>query len=351
MKNFKSLAALTAASMISLASVATPIFAAEDAGTTIGSNVTTTTGNVTGTNSTINYAITKKDTGIEFSNSAEAGTVFNGDAGVKFTVSSSTQADNAVSTDVIEYSDITISCQNPEAFPGAGVFMYQIQATSDGTEDGNKGITVNQEPIGILVFVAYDETGENLEVKGYAFSNPENPSEKIENPAFVHTYNPSQLTVTKKIAGNQADKNQSFVFTLTVNSKANGKDYKITSPAGAETIVNTDGSTTYTFRLKGDETATIDGLTADDTYTIEEDRAGYEATYTYQVGNNEVENGKGEKIKDKTASNSETETVVFTNTKDGTVPTGILMTAAPYVAVVGLGGVFAGMFFRRKRED
>lgn len=41
----------------------------------------------------------------------------------------------------------------------------------------------------------------------------------------------------------------------------------------------------------------------------------------------------------------------FTNTKDGNVPTGILMTAAPYVAVVGLGGVFAGMFFRRKRED
>lgn len=51
------------------------------------------------------------------------------------------------------------------------------------------------------------------------------------------------------------------------------------------------------------------------------------------------------------AIDGQDETVAFTNTKDGTVPTGILMTAAPYVAVVGLGSAFAGMFFRRKRED
>jgi len=44
-------------------------------------------------------------------------------------------------------------------------------------------------------------------------------------------------------------------------------------------------------------------------------------------------------------------TVTVTNDKTGTIPTGILMSAAPYVGLVGLGGIFAGLFFRRKRED
>uniref|UniRef100_UPI001F583852 QVPTGV class sortase B protein-sorting domain-containing protein n=1 Tax=Faecalibaculum rodentium TaxID=1702221 RepID=UPI001F583852 len=46
-----------------------------------------------------------------------------------------------------------------------------------------------------------------------------------------------------------------------------------------------------------------------------------------------------------------TELGSLSSNKNGDIPTGILMSVAPYAGLVGLGGIFAGLFFRRKRED
>ena len=51
------------------------------------------------------------------------------------------------------------------------------------------------------------------------------------------------------------------------------------------------------------------------------------------------------------AMGNDNKTVTVTNDKTGEIPTGILMTAAPYAGLVALGGIFAGLFFRHKRED
>lgn len=348
MKNFKSLAAFTAASMISLASVATPIFAA-DATVSFPTNVSTPDGHITADESHIEYVVTPKTTGYtDFSDDAPAETVFNGVDKVSFTVTESIKADNAATDKVIEYTNVTISCDDASNFPGAGYFMYQLQADTDVDAEGNKGITAGTETYDVKVYVTYDNEG-HLQVESYTFYRPGTDEKLTANDLeFGHVYNPSVLHVAKKIAGNQANPNQPFKFDLTINSNVTGKTYTVFPNATEKK--NEDGSITYSFNLKGGESVVVDGLTEEDSYTVSEESAGYVATNTYQVGDGEIVNGTGETLT-KTASTFQTEKVEFTNTKKGTVPTGILMTAAPYVAVVGLGGVFAGMFFRRKRED
>ena len=64
---------------------------------------------------------------------------------------------------------------------------------------------------------------------------------------------------------------------------------------------------------------------------------GYTVTYS-------DEDGKG------TVSADDTE-LTITNHKDAVTPTGIVMTFAPYVALIGLAGVFAATFLRKRRED
>ena len=44
-------------------------------------------------------------------------------------------------------------------------------------------------------------------------------------------------------------------------------------------------------------------------------------------------------------------TVAYTNTKAGNVPTGIIMSVAPYAAIVLLGGAGATIVMRKKKEE
>lgn len=344
MKNFKSLAAFTAASMISLASVATPIFAA-DATVSFPTSVHTPDGHITADESNITYTITAKNVGKEWNDHEPADVHFNGVNGVKFTVTPSRKNDDAATSDVIEYGNAQISCDNVNAFPGAGVFVYQLEVATTGNEKGNKGITPGEEVYEMQVFVVYND-GE-LEVNSYAFANAEGEKLNAKNLVFSNIYDPSELTVRKEIAGNQADPNQEFNFTLTINSQVHGKTYTVN---GETVTTDENGTATHIFKLKGGQSVLVDGLTEEDSYTLKEDEAGYLPAYSYTVGTAAAQTGNVNTLT-QTASTFESEEVVFTNTKNGTVPTGILMTAAPYVAVVGLGGVFAGMFFRRKRED
>ena len=43
-------------------------------------------------------------------------------------------------------------------------------------------------------------------------------------------------------------------------------------------------------------------------------------------------------------------TVIFTNTKDATVPTDVIRTVAPYVAIVAFAAVMGVVFFRPRRN-
>lgn len=340
MKNFKSLAAFTAASMISLASVATPIFAA-NAETTFKTEVSSEKGLLSSSSSTIEYEVVPAN-GVPYTESAPAGTHFAGKAGM-FNVTAAARNDDDATDKSITYQDSTISVVTDKTFDGPGIFCYTLQPKSTGTEDNNKGIEISDQKIPMYVMVGYGDDGQ-LGVLSYSFG----ADGKLKDPTFTHTYSPSMLTIKKVVEGNQGNKNKEFVFTLEVKN-APGKTFTV--PDGATSTENGDGTTSYTFNLSHGQTFTIDGLTADDYYIVSEDAQEYEPSYTVVQGATPLKNGTTVSTGQVDVQNKTDDQVTFTNNKEGNVPTGILMTAAPYVAVVGLGGVFAGMFFRRKRED
>lgn len=345
MKNFKGLAAAAAAGLISLSSMAAPVFAADEE-VTFTTDVTSNKGLLTPAASTIEYEVVPAD-GAVYDENAEADTRF---AGIEdaFTVSAAIRSTEDTAEDKnIDYTDSTISHNPNVKFPGPGVFEYTLKVKSTGSEAGNKGIEMNTTEIPMHVLVGYREGGQDLEVLGYSFGTT---NKSI--PAFVHVYNPTKLTVSKEVTGNQGNQTKPFTFTVTVKNAAGkdlSEDSSNTSSFGK--VKNPDGSVTYTVGLTHGQNLVIDGLTSDDTYTVSENAEEYKPSYTVTQGDSKTAEGKTAATAEISVKDKVDETVAFTNTKDGTVPTGILMTAAPYVAVVGLGGAFAGMFFRRKRED
>ena len=352
MKNFKSLAALTAASMISLASVATPIFAAGDAKT---GEFTTTVASpdhvLTSTASQIDYHISILESADgEFDVNKPASSVFTGHdvTEVGLTVPSATRDDDDAKDGAVTYTPSTITCAHPDNFPGAGVYLYKLTADIPA-QTGNASLSKGSDEYTVRVYV---ERGQDnaLFVRGYEFYK--NGSEnKDPNPNFDHLYDPDPLTVSKTVTGNQANQQQDFEFTITVTA-TEGQELVFKAPEGKTPTTTVEGNVyTYTIPLKHGESVTIDGLTGDNTYSVSEKKLGYDASYIKTVDEVAGDKVDADHIDNVTATDGAEEVIAFTNKKEGAVPTGILMTAAPYVAVVGLGGVFAGMFFRRKRED
>lgn len=200
----------------------------------------------------------------------------------------------------------------------------------------------------VKVYVGYEDGAlavTNLELH-------KNGTEKTDDPAFVSEYDPAALTITKKFDGNQAVATDTFTFNVNIKGKA-GEEYVITlkNAEGGE-VGNSKKVTAEVQEGATDATATaqvtgvgkgykieVTGLSDTDTYTITEDSESMKGYTSSWKGNTLTGNIKEDK----------SETV--TNIKNGVVPTGIILTAAPYAAIVALGGVFAGLFFRRKRED
>lgn len=89
--------------------------------------------------------------------------------------------------------------------------------------------------------------------------------------------------------------------------------------------------------LKDGQSATIHGLSVTDTYSVEE------ADYTSDGYTTTVDGAKSGTI-------SEDKTVTFTNEKNASTPTGIMMNVAPYVLMVAVAAVLAVVFLRRKNN-
>ena len=231
---------------------------------------------------------------------------------------------------------------NPDNFSHPGIFVYTLTETlkkGNGFTD-----TTPAEAYTVRVEVANkgaDSTNSKYDIAAITAQKGTDP--KVSQISFAAAYNPGSFKVTKKLLGNQAfDGDGPFAFKLTISKGTSDGDITVT--AGDETVnpTITDTAYEYTFNLAANGSVTVNGLDKDNTYTLTEtDAKGYEKQDDITNTLSEAEDG----------SITDAQDADFTNTKKGTVPTGILMTAAPYAGLVALGGVFAGLFFRRKRED
>lgn len=228
-------------------------------------------------------------------------------------------------------------------FAAPGIYRYKITQTPPELD----GLNVVYKELFLDVYVENGNSG--LVAKGCTLSTAAGSGSKISG--FENKYVTHKLTITKVVAGNQGDKNKDFEFTVTIIG-ADGETYKYGTVKNGVTTMNqttTKSGATFTETLKHGESVIVYGLSSEDKFAVTEadyHGDGYKTSYKIGDGTNSTE---GSSIAEEAIGAYDT-TVIFTNTKDATVPTDVIRTVAPYVAIVAFAAVMGVVFFRPRRN-
>jgi len=257
-------------------------------------------------------------------------------------------------------------------FKEPGVYRYVI--TESGT---NQGITNDEELTRIVdVYVndASDADGKKLTIAGYVLHSNEDdismgdgngtsgtdPTGKSQG--FTNTYDTSDLTIRKEVSGNQASHDKYFEFTVAITGAKAGIVYKVdltgadtTSSTNSATIeananktnpttltVGADGTVTGKFYLQHGQEIKIQGLAKGTAYNVTENAEDYKSTAAGVTNYTDGVNG--------TIASTDLKTS-YLNTRAGVIPTGVVMTVAPFAAVTLLGGIGAVSIIMKKKND
>ncbi len=246
-------------------------------------------------------------------------------------------------------------------FTKPGVYRYVI------TEQANtlKGITNDPDATRYLdVFVIYDE-GE-LKVQSYALrANATNialstgeyaTDAGVKSSGYTNTMTSYDIEFTKAISGNQGDKNKRFKFTLAITdanpglytvqvSSADviGTDSNVTANEGVYTVevpAGSTGVTAYFYLADGDTVKVLD-LPEGYGYTLTEDPEDYTSTSSDVTGYTDATTGSNISADVNTS---------YTNTRSGIIPTGVIITIAPFaIGLLVFGAIIVFVVSKRRR--
>jgi hypothetical protein len=237
----------------------------------------------------------------------------------------------------------------------------QIQVAAGQT------VTINDLPAGIAYFI------EEVPVTGYTLTSAAssgdgavNASKNVYNylclsdeaATFTNTYTIPEgqnLTISKTVTGNLADRSQAFTFDIALTDQdgnpLSAQDIPVLLPdATLATIYTTDASGILTVSLKHGQQATLEGLPNGTKYTITETNAGsYYASFavtggSYQTSTNAYVSG---------ALDTTSDVVVqVTNTLELAVPTGIQTETQPFVVMLAfaLGTLLLLILGKRRKK-
>lgn len=228
-------------------------------------------------------------------------------------------------------------------FAAPGIYRYKITQMPPELD----GLNVVYKELFLDVYVENGNSG--LVAKGCTLSAAAGSGSKISG--FENKYVTHKLTITKVVAGNQGDKNKDFEFTVTIKG-ADGETYKYGTVKNGVTTMNqttTKSGATFTETLKHGESVIVYGLSSEDKFAVTEadyHGDGYKTSYKIGDGTNSTE---GSSIVEEAIGAYDT-TVIFTNTKDVTVPTDVIRTVVPYAAIVAFAAVMGVVFFRPRRN-
>lgn len=223
--------------------------------------------------------------------------------------------------------DITVAL--PE-YTNVGVYEYTLKEVAGKTA----GVTYYDKDIKLVVTVVNDDNGKLRIAAVHTESTGEAKSDN-----FPNTYKAGELDVSKTVTGNLGDKNKYFEFKVTLTGEE-GKTYRDSyAVTGGSNTANPStikiGEET-TFLLKHDDTITIENLPYGVTYTVTETAAeGYTTEKTGDTG----------------TINAADQTAEFTNTKTGTVDTGVVLNNMPYILVLAVLAAGVAVFIIRKRRE
>ena len=271
----------------------------------------------------------------------------------------------ALKTVTLDFSDVQ--------FTEPGVYRYII--TESGT---NQAITNDANLTRVLdVYVenATETDGvKKLKIAGYVLHASEDEIASGEDSGttgtdptgksqgFTNEYDTSDLTFKKEVAGNQASHDKYFKFTVKITGAVKGTVYTvdvtgadeqsktnaatIVENAGKENVktmtVGEDGTISQDFYLQHGQEIKIQGIAKDTKYDVTENKEDYKSEAKAVTGYTDDVSGKIVSTDLKTS---------YKNTRDGVIPTGVIMTVAPFAAVTLLGAAGMVTIKMRKKED
>ena len=259
-------------------------------------------------------------------------------------------------------------------FPEPGIYRYIL------TENATTltGIVNDENPTRILDVLVQSEDAEDgsqkCTVKSYilhktadviALTDADLGDDKSEG--YENVYQNSSLTISKTVAGNQASHDQYFKFTLKLTGGIAGAEYRVNldnadaapaknSATKYENMSNPSsftadetGAATVDFYLQHGQSVRIDGIGKGTSYDVVEENLDYDPS-TELTGDTEATNN-GNEIVD-TSLDADT-TAAFTNTRQGTIPTGVILAMAPYLAlgIAAAAGMVLYVVLKKKKES
>lgn len=242
-------------------------------------------------------------------------------------------------------------------YTNVGTYYYKI--TENATT--NAGVTIST-PTQMRVTVVNDEDNNGVTIASVTFwKQAESDTadgewkDKIDGTtAFENTYTANSLTLKKTVRGNMGDKNNDkFTFKVTLtgeDGKTYAEDYAVAGGSVNETkAVKVDGNP-YNITIKHGEEITIANLPAGVTYKVEEVAVdGYTAYTSY--GMLDSDKVAGTAVEGTTSSMAAE--AAFTNVKDGTPDTGVILDNAPYMLMLAVvaGGAMTLVIKKRREEE
>ena len=267
-----------------------------------------------------------------------------------------TDADHSNPTTGKKYVQKSVSITLPNtSFTKPGVYRYEISETNSNLP----GVTYDSNPTRYLdVFVVADEN-DVLHVNSYVLRDAAttigidgkyttDPDDK--SSGYINSLTQYDFEFSKTIAGNQGDKNKRFPFTLSISGANPGTYPLITNDVtdNPTTItVGANGTASAQFSLTNGSSVKVIGLNAGAVCTVTEDADDYNATHSLDGGASVAGDSSGAV----TLADSD-HSVAFTNTRNGIIPTGVIMTIAPFaIGICVFGAIIIFMISRRKRRN
>ncbi|MDO5811451.1 MAG: hypothetical protein Q4Q31_00015 [Bacillota bacterium] len=211
-------------------------------------------------------------------------------------------------------------------FQQPGIYRYVL------TELGvNQAITNDEATTRTIDVYVENAEGNSLKIAGYVLHSGTGSN---KSQGYTNNYDTSDLTFRKEVSGNQASHDKYFKFTVNITgAKANtvynvdltNADSTVNGHTNPTTLtVGTNGTVSADYYLKHGQEIKVEGIAKDSKYNVTEDNDGYSSKAASVENYNDPTSG--------TIVSSDLKTS-YLNEKTGTIPTGVIISVAPFAAI------------------
>ena len=279
----------------------------------------------------------------------------------------------AVQTATVDFSGVTFTepgvyryVITEQETAGAKAVTYDTQATTPGSKVRYLDVYVEDDNNDLVVssYVLHQTT--DVVVNNSTVTTDDDVAPD-KSSSYVNEISTKDLEFGKEVTGNQGSKDKYFHFALAITNAQANTTYTVdltsaeasptkTDATKYETMSNpatittdADGEASAYFYLKDGQYITIPGLPDGYNYTLSEDAEDYASTATITAAN-----GKGGTAYSDPVTGSNVSANVktgFTNDRTGIIPTGVLLTIAPFAIGILLFGAVIIFFIAKRRRN